>query len=207
MYRSSTGKETASDSVMYEASGLTWYEAISEELVNGTELSNKKLAEALLHNKTKFTSDEWEDFGINELKREHFIKCGDKYYKPAEITKLEARKDRRKREFEKEERRLKQREEALRDELPDYVKKLILGYELRTFYFEIIESFRKLAIVCLPVFFRPSGSASQLMFGLMVCFLTFGLHVLYKPYDHSGNDWLAMLCQVNCQWPPRFQPI
>ena len=37
---------------------------------------------------------------------------------------------------------------------------------------------------------------SQLIFGLMVCFLTFGAHMLYKPYITSDNDRLAQLCQV-----------
>jgi len=91
---------------------------------------------------------------------------------------------------------LQNEEDRLRAKLPDYVKKLILGYELRTFYFEIIECFRKLAIVCLPVFFRPSGSVGQLIFGLTVCFITFGTHVLYRPYDRDGDDVLAQLCQV-----------
>ena len=63
---------------------------------------------------------------------------------------------------------LEAEEKALHATLPDYVQKLILGYELRTYYFELIECFRKLAIVCLPVFFSPSGSVSQLIFGLMV---------------------------------------
>jgi len=91
---------------------------------------------------------------------------------------------------------IQEREQKLRGALPDYVQKLILGYELRTYYFEIIECFRKLAIVCLPVFFRPSGSVSQLVFGLMVCFLTFGAHMLYHPYIDHKNDRLAQLCQV-----------
>ena len=92
--------------------------------------------------------------------------------------------------------KLKAEEETLRAALPDYVQKLILGYELRTYYFEIIESFRKLAIVCLPVFFRPSGSVTQLIFGLMVCFLSFGTHMLYNPYVNDEDDRLAQLCQV-----------
>jgi len=87
-------------------------------------------------------------------------------------------------------------EEKLRAQLPDYVQKLILGYELRAFYFEVVESVRKLAIVCLPVFFRPSGSVSQLIFGLMVCFITFGTHVAFHPYDHSEDNFLSQLCQV-----------
>ena len=92
--------------------------------------------------------------------------------------------------------KLHREEQKLRSQLPDYVQKLILGYELRAFYFEIIESVRKLAIVCLPVFFRPSGSVSQLIFGLMVCFITFGTHVAFHPYDHSEDDFLAQLSQV-----------
>lgn len=92
--------------------------------------------------------------------------------------------------------RLEAEEERLRDELPDFVQKLILGYELRTYSFELIECFRKLAIVCLPVFFQPSGSVSQLIFGLMVCFLTFGVHMMYNPYIVTDDDRLAQLCQV-----------
>ena len=41
---------------------------------------------------------------------------------------------------------LQHKEDSLRALLPDAVQKLILGYELRTFYFEIIECLRKLAI-------------------------------------------------------------
>ena len=35
------------------------------------------------------------------------------------------------------------------------------------------------------------------MFGLIVCFLTFGAHMLYSPYVNSDDDHLAQLCQ--CQ--------
>ena len=69
---------------------------------------------------------------------------------------------------------LKADESRLRAALPDMVQKLIEGYELRVYYFEILEALRKLAIVCAPVFFQPSGSVSQLTFGLIICFLTFG---------------------------------
>ena len=92
--------------------------------------------------------------------------------------------------------RLEIEEESRRAELPNYVQKLILGYELRVYYFELFECFRKLAIVCLPVFIPPSGSVPQLIFGLVVCFLTFGAHMLYNPYVENGDDRLAQLCQV-----------
>ena len=91
---------------------------------------------------------------------------------------------------------LQREEDAVREGLPDYVQKLILGYELRTFYFEILECFRKLAIVCLPVFFQPSGSVSQLIFGLVVCFLTSCAHMVYAPYVEDEDDRLAQLCQA-----------
>ena len=55
---------------------------------------------------------------------------------------------------------------------------------------------RKLAIVCLPVFFQPSGSVSQLIFGLVICFLTFGAHMVYAPYVDHNDDRLAQLCQA-----------
>jgi len=50
----------------------------------------------------------------------------------------------------------------------------ISGYSLNVFYFEIAESLRKLSLVGLPVFF-DAGDPSQLIFGLIICFITFGL--------------------------------
>ena len=70
-----------------------------------------------------------------------------------------------------------------------------MGFELRLYFFELIECVRKLAIVCLPVFL-PSGSVGQLIFGLMVCFLTFGAHMLYNPYLEHSDDRIAQLCQL-----------
>ena len=68
--------------------------------------------------------------------------------------------------------------------------------ELRVWWFEIFECLRKLAIACLPVFFQPSGSASQLTFGLLVCFVAFGFYVHFDPYEDRGNDAVAKLCQM-----------
>ena len=80
--------------------------------------------------------------------------------------------------------------------LPSSVSKLLKGYELRVCWFEIFECVRKLAVACLPVFFQPSGSASQLLFGLMVCFMCFGAYVHFDPFEDRGNDAVARLCQV-----------
>ena len=61
---------------------------------------------------------------------------------------------------------------------------------------QIFECIRKLAVACVPVFFQPSGSDSQLIYGLMVCFLCFGAYVHFDPYEDRGNDAVARLCQM-----------
>jgi len=89
--------------------------------------------------------------------------------------------------------RLQSEETRLRDSLPDVVQKLILGYELRIFYFEVIECVRKLLIVCLPVFF---SGVTQLVFGLVVCFLTFGAYMMSAPFVGDDDDRLSQICQL-----------
>jgi len=79
--------------------------------------------------------------------------------------------------------------------LPDYVKKLTSGYKMRNAGFEIIECFRKLALVCMPVAFKP-GSVAQLLFGLITCFVTFGLYTNIAPYEEPQANVLAQACQV-----------
>ena len=93
-------------------------------------------------------------------------------------------------------RQLEREEERGRRSLPGSVSKLLKGYELRAWWFEIFECGRKLAVACLPVFFTPSGSAAQLVFGLMICFLCFGAYVHFDPYEDRGNDAVARLCQT-----------
>jgi hypothetical protein len=93
-------------------------------------------------------------------------------------------------------RQLEREEMRARERLPGSISKLIKGYELRMCRFEIFECGRKLAVACLPVFFQPSGSASQLVFGLMVCFVAFGAYVHFDPYEDRGNDAVAALCQM-----------
>ena len=78
--------------------------------------------------------------------------------------------------------------------LPETVVKLIQGYELRVYWFEIVECVRKLALVCMPVFFEM-GSPSQLTFGLLTCFISFGLFMYLQPFAEESDDALAQLCQ------------
>ena len=72
----------------------------------------------------------------------------------------------------------------------------ICADELRTYWFEIFECIRKIALVCLPVFFGP-GSAGQLIIGLLICFLTYGMYGVYAPYEDSGDDILAQMAQIS----------
>ena len=83
-----------------------------------------------------------------------------------------------------------------RRRLPGNVAKLLKGYELRVAWFEIFECVRKLAVACLPVFFTPSGSASQLLFGLMVCFVCFGAYAVLDPFEDRGHDAVAASKQL-----------
>ena len=65
--------------------------------------------------------------------------------------------------------------------------------EYRTFWFEVFECLRKAFLVCLPVFIDP-GSIAQLIFGLMVCFLSAML--IFAPYEQDSDDSLARMCQL-----------
>ena len=88
------------------------------------------------------------------------------------------------------------RYQELRDNLPTVLRKLTQGYELRTYWFEIFECGRKILLAGLPVFF-PSGSGSQFIFGLIICFATFGMHCTWAPYIDDGDDLLSSLCQLS----------
>ena len=79
--------------------------------------------------------------------------------------------------------------------LPSYVRKLIGGYERRTYWFEIFECLRKVMLVGLPVFFKP-GSTGQLTLGLLICFFTYGVYNHFAPFVEKSDDILQTVCQV-----------
>jgi hypothetical protein len=85
--------------------------------------------------------------------------------------------------------------ENLRGELPTTLRKLTAGYELRTYWFEIFECLRKITLIGLPIFFPP-GSPPQLIFGLIICFLSYGAYCVYSPYVAADDDFLAQVAQV-----------
>jgi hypothetical protein len=70
------------------ASGLQWKENGSTKPTQGRELSNSKLANALMST-TTFTQEEWQSFGIHRLRLVDFIRSGDSYFKPAAIVRVE----------------------------------------------------------------------------------------------------------------------
>ena len=61
------------------------------------------------------------------------------------------------------------REGRMGVQLPQAVLKLTEGYELRVYWFEIVECVRKLALTGMPVWFEM-GSVPQLVFGLLIDF-------------------------------------
>lgn len=79
--------------------------------------------------------------------------------------------------------------------LPGYFKKIIGPYELRCYWFEIFECIRKISLIGLPVFFNP-GTTPQLVLGLLICFVSFGLYMMYSPYVKEKHDYVSQICQL-----------
>ena len=47
----------------------------------------------------------------------------------------------------------------------------------------------------MPVFF-PIGSVAQLIFGLIICFVTFGAYSFFEPYANREDNHLALMAQA-----------
>ena len=62
--------------------GSKWLPVGDTEPTTGRNLEHENLAEAL-RSKAEFTKQEWEAFGIKDLRTDHFIKSGDSYFQPA----------------------------------------------------------------------------------------------------------------------------
>ena len=69
-------------------------------------------------------------------------------------------------------------------------------FSASTDWFELFECARKSCLVGLPVFFDP-GSASQLILGLLVCFISSTIYAMYTPYSQTKNNRLALVCQIS----------
>ena len=67
--------------VLLPTLGLRWKNVGSTVPTNGKELTNNDFA-SLLQSRTAFTREEWDVFGIKDLRTEHFIKSGTSYFRP-----------------------------------------------------------------------------------------------------------------------------
>jgi hypothetical protein len=83
-----------------------------------------------------------------------------------------------------------------RDQLGSQLRKLTAGYEMRTFWFELFECARKILLVGVPVFL-PQGSSGQLICGLIICFMTYGMQASFAPYANFHDDLLSQMCQIS----------
>ena len=64
------------------ASGLRWKNIGDSRPMEGRELKNPELANAL-QTKTEFTPDEWDDFGIGDVRENDFVNSRNTYFTPA----------------------------------------------------------------------------------------------------------------------------
>ena len=74
--------------------------------------------------------------------------------------------------------------------------KLTGGYEMEVYWLEVFECVRKICLIGLPIFVEP-GSSAQLIVGLLVCFISYGMYASYEPYIKDSDDWLAKVSQVS----------
>ena len=88
----------------------------------------------------------------------------------------------------------KEHEEAVRV-LPGYMVRIIGHYRMETYWFEVFECVRKVALIGLPIAFE-TGSILQHQFGLLVSFITFGCFLSYKPFIDPIDNQLEVLCQL-----------
>jgi drug/metabolite transporter (DMT)-like permease len=71
-----------------------------------------------------------------------------------------------------------------------------LADEMRCYWFELFECTRKLLLLGGPIFFEMD-SASQLVVGLFVCFISSVLDAAYSPYIDKNDGRLAQVCQLS----------
>ena len=65
-------------------SGMEWLK-LTKAPSNGQKIEHTELAKALEGGQLNFTQSEWKKFGVSHLTPNHFVKAGDKYFKPANL--------------------------------------------------------------------------------------------------------------------------
>jgi len=76
------------------------------------------------------------------------------------------------------------------------VRKLLFGYEMRCYWFELFECARKLLLIGLPVFLYEYPTI-QVTFALFLCFASFGLYCQYRPFLLDDLDKLKIAAEVS----------
>ena len=79
--------------------------------------------------------------------------------------------------------------------LPPLAKMLTKGYRMRTYWYELLECFRKIAFIALPIFF-DEDSLYLVLSLLFLSFATFSSMVHLKPYRDPQDNTIARACQV-----------
>ena len=75
--------DRVAQSAAEDASGLRWRKIGKVRPVKGRQLRSERLSELLTwRTPKKLTQSEWDRFGISGLTTDHFIKCGEIFYKP-----------------------------------------------------------------------------------------------------------------------------
>ena len=67
--------------------------------------------------------------------------------------------------------------------------------QFRVFWFEIFDSVRKALLVGVPAAFPGRGGNAQLVWGLLVCFITFGAYMMFAPFVKDSDDQLQQMAQ------------
>jgi len=78
--------------------------------------------------------------------------------------------------------------------LPVSILNLIDGYELRVYWFELVECLRKFVLIVVPRLIER-GSESQVSFGVLASLVFFGIYVALAPYSSQVVDGISQLCQ------------
>ena len=86
--------------------------------------------------------------------------------------------------------------DALFKRLSPAVLRITTGYDLRRYWFELFESFRRIFFIWVVTWFEP-GTVEQRTIGLIGTFLLWGALNLYKPYESYSDELLARAAQFN----------
>jgi hypothetical protein len=68
------------------------------------------------------------------------------------------------------------------------------AYEPRVFWFEVVESIRRLALTAGLIFIKP-GTASQILISLLICFASMRIYSGLAPFIKDSHDFLVEIAQ------------